>query len=263
MHEEEIKSARKTMAVLLWIIALVIWIFWSGWPAPIVVALSVGVFFIPDEAFVGEPKKKGAAPPPLHFRGTKKPSSGSAAYEDDDELLDDLESDFSGGVTEGSIECFVYQDAEGNISYKEILVEERTDDYLEGHYLDTGARRTFRLDRILETMTELDDPDERVLHYQANADPVKERVERLRRYKGRRGLVICFTGFKSTLRSELEANAFDAGFHVVKSVTQDLSFLVVGDTAGPAKLSKAEGMGVQILDEQEFALMASTGEVPL
>ena len=161
-----------------------------------------------------------------------------------------------------TVERFIYQDAEGRISYKELDVERRTDEYLEGHYLTTGNRRTFRIDRILETLTEGDDPSVRVRHYQKDAPPIKRRAPDVAGQKRRKGVVVCFTGFKAALRSGLEKTATDVGFHVAKSVTQDLTFLVAGITAGPKKLSKANGMGVQLLDEHEFELMASTGEVP-
>ena len=298
MSEDDLKPGRWGAAFLVWIIALAVWIFWGWVPALCVAFLSVAVFLAPDETFLDVSDEDNVMTPPLYFRGTKKPGSNSPEYPRKGTGDGNAEEPLSGFAAyrkrkgpvskkkprvqfssnlsvddvddisfDDEIERFIYQDAEGHISYKEIEVADRSDDYLEGYYLDTDSRRTFRIDRILETLTEFDDSDERVLHHQENAGPVKEYAPRARRPKLRprrsRGVVVCFTGFKSAIRDELEATASDAGFLVVKSVTQDLSFLIAGDTAGPAKLSKAEGMGVQILDELEFELMASTGEVPL
>lgn len=268
MSEEDLKLRRWGTVFLVWIIALAVWIF-SGWvPALCVAFLSLAVFLAPDETFLDVSDDGNAEEPLSGFSAYRKRKSPVSRKKPRVQFSSNLSVDDVDDISfDDEIERFVYQDAEGHISYKEIEVADRSDDYLEGYYLDTGSRRTFRIDRILETLTELDDADERVVHHQENAGPVEERALRARRPNRRprrsRGVVVCFTGFKSAIRDELEATASDAGFLVVKSVTQDLSFLIAGDTAGPAKLSKAEGMGVQVLDELEFELMASTGEVPL
>jgi DNA ligase (NAD+) len=38
--------------------------------------------------------------------------------------------------------------------------------------------------------------------------------------------------------------------------------VVVGDSPGAAKVTKAEALGVRVLDEQEFVKLLETGELP-
>ena len=56
--------------------------------------------------------------------------------------------------------------------------------------------------------------------------------------------------------------AAQAGFKNVTSITKSLDFLCIGATPGPTKLQQANNQGVQLLTEQEFLGMLSTGELP-
>ena len=46
------------------------------------------------------------------------------------------------------------------------------------------------------------------------------------------------------------------------SVSKKTTAVVVGDAPGAAKLSKAEELGVPILDEAQFVHLLETGELP-
>ena len=63
---------------------------------------------------------------------------------------------------------------------------------------------------------------------------------------------IVLTGGLETLsREEATAAAEDAGAHVTSSVSKKTSFVVAGESPG-TKLAKAEQLGVEVIDEQEF-----------
>ncbi len=74
---------------------------------------------------------------------------------------------------------------------------------------------------------------------------------------------ICFTGFSTIERKELEDEAEEAHLEVVKSVTKSLRYLVTGPNAGPAKLEKAKQQEVVLMDIEQFRKMLETGELPI
>jgi len=49
---------------------------------------------------------------------------------------------------------------------------------------------------------------------------------------------------------------------IVKSVTQKLIFLCIGENAGPTKIKKAKGQNVDILTPHEHVKMFQTGKLP-
>jgi DNA ligase (NAD+) len=56
---------------------------------------------------------------------------------------------------------------------------------------------------------------------------------------------------ESLSREEASAVAEDAGARVTSSVSKKTSFVVAGESPG-TKLAKAEQLGVEVIDEQEF-----------
>jgi NAD-dependent DNA ligase len=77
-----------------------------------------------------------------------------------------------------------------------------------------------------------------------------------------KGPQVCFTGFGNTERQELENLASLSGLHVVSSVTKGLMLLIAGENAGPAKLAKARGDGIAVVDRDDFKKFIETGEIP-
>lgn len=73
---------------------------------------------------------------------------------------------------------------------------------------------------------------------------------------------VCFTGFSPKEKAELHKAAQEKNLYVAKTITQNLSFLCVGDNAGPSKLEKAEKQNVQIISKDEFLELLQTGELP-
>lgn len=70
------------------------------------------------------------------------------------------------------------------------------------------------------------------------------------------GMTLLYTGtFKNYSREELEEKIAANGGKFVKSLSKKLSFLIVGESAGPSKLQKAEKLGVKMISEEEFEKM--------
>lgn len=67
------------------------------------------------------------------------------------------------------------------------------------------------------------------------------------------GQTFLYTGtFEGYSREELESTIEAHGGKLVSGVSKKLSFLIVGSSAGPSKVAKAEKLGVPTLSESEF-----------
>ncbi|XP_057372530.1 replication factor C subunit 1-like [Daphnia carinata] len=73
------------------------------------------------------------------------------------------------------------------------------------------------------------------------------------------GLTIVVTGVLESLqREEAEDLVKKYGGKATKSVSKNTSYILAGDDAGPAKLSKAQSMNVPIISEDDFLKMLAT-----
>ena len=78
------------------------------------------------------------------------------------------------------------------------------------------------------------------------------------------GLSVVVTGtLENYNREEVEAAVKSRGGKAPGSVSKRTTAVVVGDGPGAAKLSKAEELGIPILDEAGFEHLLATGEVPV
>ncbi len=67
------------------------------------------------------------------------------------------------------------------------------------------------------------------------------------------GLTFLYSGtFTGYSREELEQKIEAYGGKIVSGVSKKLSYLIVGDSAGPSKIAKAEKLGVPMISESEF-----------
>jgi DNA ligase (NAD+) len=82
------------------------------------------------------------------------------------------------------------------------------------------------------------------------------------RSKGK-GREVCFTGFSTADRAQLEAFAESVALKPVSSVTKGLFALVAGPNAGPAKLQKARTQGTRVMTQEQFLAFTETGELPV
>lgn len=166
---------------------------------------------------------------------------------------------------------FDYVDRHGDKSHRHVKVSSIDDEYFEGICAEAGSTRTFVIGRVrgrvLDVETgELLSPNkwaDKARKHPANSGVVESRGDNL---KAARALSnptepepstteILFTGFKATTRVDLEALAESLGMVVRKSVTKNLTYVVSGPTAGPAKLSQAASVGAAIISESDFLAM--------
>jgi len=82
---------------------------------------------------------------------------------------------------------------------------------------------------------------------------IRPRERKLSEMKARMKLPqICFTGFKNSQKEKLRQLATQIGFDVKDGMTKNLAILVIGENAGPSKISKATAQGCTILTEGGF-----------
>jgi len=73
---------------------------------------------------------------------------------------------------------------------------------------------------------------------------------------GLEGMILLYTGtFKNYSRAEIEEKIESNGGKLVSGVSKKLTYLIVGEGAGPSKLAKAEKLGVTMISEDEFEAM--------
>ncbi len=151
---------------------------------------------------------------------------------------------------------FIYQDASGNITARNLSEISETDEYLQGICLSSAELRTFRKDRILEKITDQNTLEDR-LQFHVSVNPPPKAPP-----KSHHLLDICFTGFKSDDKKRLIEYSQNASFIVRSSVTRSLNFLCCGYNAGPSKIKKARKQGVVALTEEQFLQLLETGDIP-
>lgn len=152
---------------------------------------------------------------------------------------------------------FLYENAEGETAYRDVTVyavdsNVRGHDYIAGYCNTAGAKRTFRIDRMIGMITqaltgEMLMPDDwlgRVGHMKTTKPSVARPPVP--------STSVLFTGFKKLDRDRLESQATALGWHVRKTVSETLDYMVTGDNAGPVKIRDAEMFGVDIIDEDDF-----------
>lgn len=159
---------------------------------------------------------------------------------------------------------FVYQNAKGVTTKRELIAFTDSEDYIKGiQRLDNGLR-TFRKVQIQQILT----TDE-----EWNNCPYPEPAAEVPRWERKKitasgtpvptGPEIAFTGFSAGRRAELESMSTDSDMQVRKDVTKNLAYLCTGPNAGQKKIEKALAMAVVIMDETAFLWMMETGEIPV
>ncbi len=107
----------------------------------------------------------------------------------------------------------------------------------------------FQNERNLENIARLKSYD---LQFELSADKLLNQTEILK------GKTFVVSGVFETLsRDELKKLIEDNGGKVGSSISSKTSFLVAGDKMGPSKRTKAEGLGVPIISEQDFIGMVN------
>lgn len=149
--------------------------------------------------------------------------------------------------------AFVYQNIRGEVKEHTLQRWAEVGRYIRARSED-GTPLTFRIDRVVSFLNGCD---------AFLQNPVQEPPPKVepRKPRDQRPQVL-FTGFGKALRDELEAASDQAGLNVMKSVTQQLSYLCCGPNAGPIKMEKSRAQGVFILDETQLRALLESGELP-
>jgi hypothetical protein len=151
---------------------------------------------------------------------------------------------------------FVYEDASGKVTTREVSAWRVSGDRLRGHCHERGMVRTFRLDRIVEVL------EGAVALGEARRAPLQEPAAPLPDRRGAGAPEIHFSGFDEQTRHTLEKTAASHGFKVRKSVTKNLDFFCRGQRPSQEKLAKAETKpGCTVIDRDGFLWMVATGEI--
>jgi len=156
---------------------------------------------------------------------------------------------------------FIYRDALGVISYREVTNISETEEYMQGFCSKANALRTFRKDRILEDTDNSTDIQERMNFFIENSP--SPHIPKPRRLNISGAPEICFTGFKKADKVKIVELAESEKMFVRDSVTKNLEFLCCGYNAGPKKIEKSRHQGAIILNEEQFKTMLKTGEIPI
>lgn len=151
---------------------------------------------------------------------------------------------------------FVYCNSRDILSVQLIVNVSENDDYFQGISVrqeDHGLLKTFRKDRVVEYFESLEEAQEFVSSgVEAGFFVVKEPKPET--------FDVHFTGFKQADKAILEEMASAANMEVRKSVTKNLNLLCYGYNASQMKMDKARGMGVIILNEEQFRRFVETGD---
>ena len=158
---------------------------------------------------------------------------------------------------------FDYAKEDGEISSRRVFVQSTSysggRQYLEGICKTRNAHRTFRVDRVIGSMTRVDDGRQlRASELFAASTPKPAAVFTASPYpstsrkKREWETAVFFAGFGAAKRSELEELAEAAGWQVRSSITQTVDYVVTGAMAGSGQLAKAGELGIAVLDEAGF-----------
>lgn len=143
---------------------------------------------------------------------------------------------------------FTYCDANGQTKEWEIERWSKDSTYIKGFSAHGHGYRTFRKDRVIAFLMD----NAPIIDIPPPPPNVRFRAQH----------EILFTGFKKAERAELEALAESNNMKVRKTVTDNLHFLVAGETAGPRKLEDVQGKETYILDRYAFKALIDYGVLP-
>ncbi len=178
-----------------------------------------------------------------------------------------VESASPAGITSPLTLMFEYEDRDGNPSLRTVDVqaigEANGQTYLDGICRDAQDERSFRTDRIVGALVDVDTGERFSITQVLAALPRRQASYERRgfapRISGEREwqTAVLFTGFTRDRREELEGMAADAGWDVRSKVGPTLDYLVCGPKLSPTKQREADEHLVQVIDAETFeALIA-------
>lgn len=154
---------------------------------------------------------------------------------------------------------FDYAKEDGEITSRRVYVQSTSysggRQYLEGICKTRNARRTFRVDRVIGSMTRVDDGQmlrASELFAHSTPSPITPMPSSSPARKREWETAVFFAGFGAAKRSELEELAEAAGWQVRSSITKTVDYVVTGSMVGSSQLAKAGELGIAVLDEEGF-----------
>lgn len=151
---------------------------------------------------------------------------------------------------------FVYVNTKNEVKAQSITNISQNDEYLQGESLlpdEDRKLKTFRKDRVVKYTDSIDESEKYIVDGLDTGEfyiskPKSESFD------------VHFTGFLKADKEKLTELATNAGMIVRKSVTVNLKLLCYGYNASQMKMDKARGMGIIILNEEQFCNFLLTGD---
>ncbi|EMH6403703.1 hypothetical protein V6478_002020 [Providencia rettgeri] len=151
---------------------------------------------------------------------------------------------------------FVYVNTKNEVKAQSITNISQNDEYLQGESLlpdEDRKLKTFRKDRVVKYTDSIDESEKYIVDGLDTGEfyiskPKSESFD------------VHFTGFLKADKEKLTELATNAGMIVRKSVTVNLKLLCYGYNASQMKMDKARGMGIIILNEEQFRNFLLTGD---
>lgn len=156
----------------------------------------------------------------------------------------------------------VYRNRFNEIKAYSVIVLERSEKTTTVHDLAERKEKTFLLTGVLSFCDSLAEAEllssKLQLDYEILPRNKTGRTSANREQK----FEVCFTGFSKKEKGALAELAQAEGMFVRQSVARTLGLLVCGSNAGPAKLRKAQQLGIpKAFGIEGFQLFAETGEI--
>lgn len=140
--------------------------------------------------------------------------------------------------------AFIFRNAIGNITYREVVDPKEGEDYIQGFCIGAEDLSTFRKDRILEFFIDRPVADARLNYFQRVLPKHERSLSKNRKRNTTKALEICSTRLKAQGKEGLVAFA-EAGELVVRSsVISRLNIHCGTYKTGPKKLSRAKNQKV-------------------
>lgn len=181
---------------------------------------------------------------------------------------------------------FVYENSEGEVTSRMVkfhAIESEGNGiwYLNGFCHLAWRLRTFRIDRIIDTIIDIETGEvidvhdwmERITGVRPDISEFKalrEKTQQIRKSRESRGPCVprpvqtgkgvLFTGFKAADRAALEAMVPQVGWHVRKSMSSTVDIVVAGYNAGLKKVQEALDNGIAVVSEKVFREMCAAAQ---
>ena len=156
----------------------------------------------------------------------------------------------------------VYKNRFNEVKPYWIRVDGENEQELSVFDLTVKKRKTFKISQVLHESSNMEEAENAAQMEQSKVKIIPRGTGTKRPVNHLNKLEVCFTGFASSDKKEMELRAVDNEMFVRSSVTKNLGLLVCGDNAGPAKIKKAMSNNIScIYGIEGFEMFIETGLV--